>query len=133
MKTDNSSVLEVDLEALVVGGRDLLCTLASLLSVPAVRAAMLVIYGSACLRLIERAHGRDPDDVVAWVDLACQDISVVRHHRRNRSVLSGRYRTLFRSAFVLRPCQAAPLVRRIWTPDDLQARPVPDHDISLLM
>jgi hypothetical protein len=124
---------EVDLDSLVVDGRDCLYTLSYGQHIPAVRAAILAIYGPACIRVIEPATGRDTREATARVDLACQDQAVVQHHLANREVVAGRYGTLFRSSFMLRPAEAAPTVRRVWTPEALQPRPAPDHVVYDLM
>lgn len=124
---------EVDLDALVIDGRDCLYTLSYGQHLPAVRAAILAIYGPACVRIIEPATGRDAREATARVDLACQDQTVVQHHLANREVVAGRYGTLFRSSFMLRPAEAAPTVRRVWTPEARQPRPAPDHVLADLM
>ena len=127
---------EADLEALVVDGRDCLYTLSSGVHLPAVRAAILAIYGPLCVRIIEAALGRDSREAIARVDLACQEIDVIRHHLAHEGVVSGRYETLFRSSFMLRPAEAKAKVRRIWTPEARQLRPAPDfvvHDLYDLM
>jgi hypothetical protein len=124
---------EVDLAALVIDGRDCLYTLSYGQHLPAVRAAILAIYGPACIRIIEPATGRDTREATARVDLACQNPAVVQHHLANREVVAGRYGTLFRSSFMLRPAEAAPTVRRVWTPEQRQPRPAPDHVLADLM
>ena len=124
---------EADLDALVIDGRDCLYTLSYGQHLPAVRAAILAIYGPACIRIIEPATGRDSREAIARVDLACQDLTVVEHHLANRHVVAGRYGTLFRSSFMLRPTEAALTVRRVWTPEVRQPRPAPDHVLADLM
>jgi hypothetical protein len=124
---------EVDLDALVIDGRDCLYTLSYGQHLPAVRAAILAIYGPACVRIIERATGRDTREATARVDLACQDTDVVQHHLAHEGVVSGRYGTLFRSSVMLRPGEAAVTVKRVWTPEVRQPRPAPDHVVYDLM
>jgi len=121
---------EVDLDALVVDGRDCLYTLSYGQHLPAVRAAILSIYGPPCIGIIEPATGRDTSEATARVDLACQDQAVVRHHLANKEVVAGRSGTLFRSSFMLRPAEAAPTVKRVWTPEPQQPRPAPDHVLA---
>ena len=125
--------LEADLDALVIDGRDCLYTLSYGQHLPAVRAAILAIYGPACVRILEPAIGRDKREAIARVDLECQDQAVVRHHLANKDVVAGRYGTLFRSSFMLRPCEGAVTVRRVWTPEAPQVRPAPDHVLADLM
>ncbi len=125
--------LEADLDALVIDGRDCLYTLSSAQHLPAVRSAILSIYGPACIRIIEPATGRDTRETIARVDLACQDPDVVRHHLAHEGVVSGRHGTLYRSSVMLRPGEAAATVKRVWTPTVRQPRPAPDHVVYDLM
>jgi hypothetical protein len=125
--------LEVDLDALVVDGRDFLYTLAHALDRPVVIEAIRSIYGLACLNLMAQAQGRDVNEAFARVDLACQDGEVVRHHLANQHVIAGRYGTLFRSSVMLRPSEAAPRMLRIWTPTRPQPRPPANYVLEDLM
>jgi len=104
---------EADLDALVIDGRDCLYTLSYGQHLPAVRAAILAIYGPACIHIIEPATGRDAREATARVNLACQDLDVVRHHLAHEGVVSGRYGTLFRSSVMLRLNEAAATVKRV--------------------
>jgi hypothetical protein len=91
----------------IVDGRDFLYTVFQVGDPKRSRPIIERIFGSAILRYADRAWSGDGKERVPICDLAVQDNAVVRAHAASRTVIAGRYRTRFRSAFLVRTPVAA--------------------------
>lgn len=119
--------IELDLSGLVVDGRDSLHSLAVRSAhEPGWRSVIDSMYGPHCLYSLDKATPKAASEICARVDLACQDLRVVKFHLANTNVFGGRWGTLYRSAFMFRPNECRARVLRAWTPMHRQPRPVPD-------
>jgi hypothetical protein len=105
--TNTASVLitfDADIADVIVDGRDLLYTAFQMGDPDRARPVLKRLFGSAILRYADRAWATDKGDLqrVSICDLAVQDNDVIRAHARNATVIGGRYRTEFCSAFMIR-------------------------------
>lgn len=95
-------VFEADASDAIVDGRDFLYTVFQLGDAKRSRPIIERLFGRAILRYADRAWSGDQKERIALCDLAVQDDAVVTSHASNRTVIAGRYRTRFRSAFLVR-------------------------------
>jgi hypothetical protein len=105
--TDTTSILiafDADIADVIVDGRDLLYTAFQMGDPDRARPVLKRLFGSAILRYADRAWATDKGDLqrVSICDLAVQDNDIIRAHARNATVIGGRYRTEFCSAFMVR-------------------------------
>jgi hypothetical protein len=105
--TDTASVLitfDADIADVIVDGRDLLYAAFQMGDPDRARPVLERLFGSAILRYADRAWATDKSDDqrISICDLAVQDEDVILAHARNATVISGRYRTAFCSAFMIR-------------------------------
>jgi hypothetical protein len=98
---------EADPSEAIVDGRDFLYTAFQLGDPKRARAIVERLFGKAVLRYADRAWSGDQKERIALCDLAVQDNAVVLAHASNRTVIAGRFRTRFRSAFLVRTPVAA--------------------------
>lgn len=108
---------EAPLEDVAVDGRDFLYV-AFQLGVPdRARDVLRRVFGPRVLRYAERAWGRkDGQYDIAMCDLAILDPEVIAAHHANRTVVGGRHRTVFRSAFTVRMPVEPRRILRLWSP-----------------
>jgi hypothetical protein len=104
---DTTSVLitfDADIADVIVDGRDLLYTAFQMGDRDLARPVLKRLFGSAILRYADRAWATDKGDLqrVSICDLAVQDEDVILAHARNATVIGGRSRTEFCSAFMVR-------------------------------
>ena len=106
-KNNNASILiEVDVKksSLVIDGRDFLFTAFQRANPAKGRPILEKCFGSAILKYADVAwssqdQGQFP---VAQCDLAIQDPAVIKAHHANSTVIGGRHKTIFRSAFTIK-------------------------------
>jgi hypothetical protein len=114
----------------IVDGRDFLYTAFQLGDPKRARPVIERIFGSAILRYIDRAWSTEEQQQrIALCDLAVQDDDVGLAHARSNIVIEGRYRTRFRTAFLVRspvPAERIVYVRTVKNDFD-----PPDVEISL--
>ena len=74
-------------------------------------------FGDGVLRYARKAWAtNDQESRIAFCELAIQDPAVIASHYRNSTVLGGRYRTVFRSAFLVKlPVEPESMVN-VWRP-----------------
>jgi hypothetical protein len=94
---------ESDVRDATVDGRDFLYTIFQMGHPEKARRVVERIFGRAIIKYVDRAWSSDDqDERIAICDLATQDAEVVAAHAGNTSVIAGRHRTHFRSAFFVR-------------------------------
>jgi len=106
---DKNCALVIEFEAnirdLRVDGRDFLYTMFQMGDPAKAREAVIDCFGKAIGRYAEAAWMSDRSQTnysIALCDLAIEDPAVIKGHLRNRSVINGRSRTSFCSAFFVR-------------------------------
>ena len=102
---DTPIVISFEAEAsdVLIDGRDFLYTLFQAGVPERARLVARRLFGPRILRYVDRAWAtKEMDERVALCDLAIQDDEVVAAHAKNRTVISGRYGTCFKSAFLVR-------------------------------
>jgi hypothetical protein len=125
---------EADEDTVAIGGRDFLATVFQLGEPALARPALARAFGNAVLPYAERAWATDNQDTrIALFDLARHDPDVVKAHHANTVVLGGRFRTVFRSAFIVKLFPAPQSVVRVWSPAAQRALPVPEIMLSSLL
>lgn len=92
---------DVDPTQVQIDGRDFLYNFVFQFGqTPGQRAAALSLFGDALSPYLDRAwRSNQMDFRIAVCDLAVQDPDVVTAHYANRTVIGGRFGTIFRSAF----------------------------------
>lgn len=92
---------DVDPNQVQIDGRDFLYNFVFQFGqTPGQRAAALSLFGEALSPYLDRAWRSDQMNYrIAICDLAVQDPDVVTAHYANRTVIGGRFGTIFRSAF----------------------------------
>lgn len=107
-----------DLRDVIIDGRDFLYTLFQLGDPERARPIAEKIYGKNILKYLDRAWAtEDQDQRIAMCDLATQDDGVITDHCKNTVVIGGRYRTRFRTAFMVRTPVAAKRIVDVKTID----------------
>ena len=103
---DNASLLitfEAELSDVIIDGRDFLYTIFQLGDPDRARPIARQLFGTAILRYVDRAWNTDQDDQrISICRLAVQDDNVIRAHASNAIAISGRSRTQFCNAFLVR-------------------------------
>lgn len=90
------------LDSVAVDGRDFLYTAFQFGKTEKVRSTLKELFGSKILFYFDAARvTKDQDRRVALCDLATIDPCVVNAHYKNRSVIFGRYGTVFENAFTV--------------------------------
>lgn len=122
-------VFDAEPSEVIIDGRDFLYTIFQMGDPERARPVVERIFGSAILRYIDRAWSTEDRERIALCDLAVQDDAVVMAHASNKTVIGGRYGTLFRSAFFVRaPVGADRIVDARIIDDHFDP---PDAEISL--
>ena len=103
---ENDTPIIVEFEAsltdLAVDGRDFLYTVFQFGRPEAAREALQGAFGVGVLRYADKAwSSQDQGMRMALCDLAIHDPAVVEAHHANRTVIAGRYGTVFRNAFTV--------------------------------
>lgn len=125
---------EAEQDAVAVDGRDFLCTVFQFGEPASSRAILEKTFGHAILRYAEKAWASpDQDTRVAMCDLARHDPGVVEAHHTNSLVIAGRYRTVFRSAFIVKLPVEGQRVCRVWSPSERPAFPMADISLGDLL
>ncbi len=113
-------------EDVAVDGRDFLYTAFQLEKPERARDVLAGLFGSRVLRYAERAWAsKEGQHDIAMCDLAILDPDVIAAHHANRTVIGGRYRTVFRNAFTVRMPVEPPAIVRVWAPTEEPPRAVP--------
>ena len=114
MGDQSSGVYE---RSIAVDGRDLLFTVFQFGDPSRARPVLERSFGRAVLRYAEKAWSSDDQSTrIALCYLAIHDPQVVKAHHANNVVLGGRYRTAFKSAFLVKlPVEASAIIR-VWSP-----------------
>ena len=118
-------------EHVAVDGRDFLYTAFQLGKPERARDVLAGLFGPRVLRYAERAWARkEGQHDIAMCDLAILDPDVIAAHHTNRTVIGGRYRTVFRNAFTVRmPVEPSAIVR-VWAPILEPARALPQVSLD---
>lgn len=99
---------DVPLGDVAIDGRDFLYTAFQFARPEAAREALLAAFGPRVLRYADKAWSADDQGKrIALCDLAIHDPAVIEAHHSNRTVIAGRYGTVFRNAFTV-VCPVAP-------------------------
>jgi hypothetical protein len=123
---------DANLQDVIIDGRDFLYTLFQLGDPQRARPIAERVYGQKILQYLDRAWATmDGDQRIAMCDLATQDNDLVRAHAKNKAVISGRYGTRFRTAFMVQTPVPAERINSVDTIEG-QAR-MPDAEITLQM
>ncbi|WP_442754279.1 hypothetical protein ACNHKD_14965 [Methylocystis sp. JAN1] len=100
--------VELPFEEVAIDGKDFLYTVFQLWDrsqrhhLPQVRETLNAVFGTATVRWFDLAASQADQSVrIGLCDLAVHDLSAIQAHHANPMPLSGRYNTLFRSAFDL--------------------------------
>lgn len=112
-----------------VDGRDFFCTLVQRGRSAERFSALETCYGKSIRRYLDKAWNSDQQDFrIAMCDLAAEDPKIIRAHLASKKVIRGRFRTIFRSAFVI----ACPVVPAdIAAVSEVKQLFLPDHDFCL--
>lgn len=109
---------EANADDVAVDGRDILYTLFQIGDPDKATVAVRKVYGKAAIRHLEAAWTADDQmQRLAHCDKAVLDPAVVAHHYRNRTVVAGRHRTLFSSAFQVRLPIGPGAIRNVYVPE----------------
>ena len=119
---DDTPVLiefETDMQCVSVDGRDLLYTVFQFGDPERAFDILRRCFGQSVLRYARKAWETDDQDSrIALCDLAAFDPDVITSHYRNRTVIGGRYGTVFRNAFFAKlPIPPASIIRA-WVPPE---------------
>lgn len=119
------------IEHVAVDGRDFLYTAFQLGKPERARDVLSGLFGTKVLRYAERAWAnKEGQHDIAMCDLAILDPDVIVAHHANRTVIGGRYHTIFRNAFTVRmPIQPSAIVR-VWVPTEESPRLVPQVSLD---
>ena len=102
---DDTSLLitfDADVRNVIIDGRDFLYTVFQLGDPERARPIAKNIYGDRILRYLDRAWATtDQHQRIALCDLATQDEEVICAHQKNKVMIRGRYKTQFRTAFMV--------------------------------
>ncbi len=105
------------IEHVAVDGRDFLYTAFQLGKPERARNVLEGLFGTKVLRYAERAwSSKEGQHDIAMCDLAILDPDVIAAHYANRTVIGGRYRTVFRNAFTVRMPVKPSAIVRVWAP-----------------
>ncbi len=108
---------EASEKSVAVDGRDFLYTAFQDGNPIRARPVLQTAFGEAVLRYADLAwKQKSQDKRIALCDLAVRDPAVIRAHYDNKRVLSGRYGTVFRNAFLVKapiPVSALICVRQL--------------------
>lgn len=118
-------------DAVRIDGRDFLYTVFQMGDPDRARPVLKRAFGDAVLRYADSAWS-SPEQSIPLCDLACHDPEVIEAHHASAVVLGGRYRTVFRSAFIVRLPIAPQSIIRVWSPEEQPALPAPEfmfHDL----
>jgi hypothetical protein len=136
---DSTSILitfEADIHDVIVDGRDFLYTVFQLGKPDRARSTVERLFGGAILRYVDRAWTTDvhDDQRISICDLAVQDDEVVRAHAHNTTVIGGRYKTEFCSAFMVRmPITKDRIVSVERAPDKDVKFPAPEIKLEMVV
>ena len=121
------AAFEAPLEDVAVDGRDFPYAAFQIGQADRARDVLRRLFGPRVLRYAERAWDRkEGQHDIAMCDLAIIDPEVVAAHHANRTVVGGRYGTVFRSAFTVRmPIEPGRIVR-VWSPEVAPRPAVPE-------
>jgi hypothetical protein len=124
---------DVDEQSIAVDGRDFLYSVFQFGDPSRARPVLEGSFGHAVLRYAERAWGSENQSTrIALCDLAIHDLEVVKAHHANTVVLGGRYRTVFKNAFLVKlPVEACAVVR-VWSPSTFPDFPSAGVSVSEL-
>jgi hypothetical protein len=121
---------EVDISEAIVDGGDFLYTAFQLGDPKRSRPILEQLFGKAVLRYAERAWlSAEQRERMAICDLAVQDAAVALAHASNWTVIGGRRRTRFRSAFLVRTPVAPERIVRVRIVDSKYE--LPEAKVSL--
>jgi hypothetical protein len=123
---------DADIRYVIIDGRDFLYTLFQMGDPQRARPIVEQIYGRNILKYIDRAWTTEDQDLrIVMCDLATQDDAVIADHEKNTSVIGGRWRTLFQTAFMVQtPVPAESII----SVQPIDVRPeFPDPEITLNM
>lgn len=114
-KEKDESILisaEVEINDVVIDGRDFLYTVFGNLNTDNSTArhraerVLVAAYGSGIRRYIEKYLDGDAMkrkvDSIAICDLVVNDLEIIEHHFNSKLVLEGRFRTIFKSSFMVK-------------------------------
>lgn len=119
------------IECVDVDGKDFLYTAIQFGQPERARGVLTELFGPGILRYADPAWAKgDPSYAIAMCDLATIDPEIIRAHHANRSVIAGRYGTVFRSAFTVRLPVDATAIVRVWVPKSEPAPAVPDVSLD---
>ena len=134
-KSNDAPILisfEADLRDVIIDGRDFLYTLFQFGDPQRARPIAEHIYGKPILQYLDRAWSSDSQDQrIVMCDLATQDDSVIKAHAKNKAVIGGRYRTRFRTAFMVQGPVPAERIISVGPPESTGT--TPDAEITLDM
>jgi hypothetical protein len=123
-------IFEADISEAIVDGRDFLCTAFQLGDPKRSRPILEQLFGKAVLRYAERAwSAAEQDERIAICDLAVQDDAVVMAHASNTTVIAGRHKARFQSAFLVRTPVVPEHIVQVRIVDSKYE--LPDADVSL--
>lgn len=122
---------EAPMDDVAVDGRDFLYV-AFQLGVPdRARDVLTRVFGPRVLRYAERAWERkDGQYDIAMCDLATLDPEVIAAHHANRTVVAGRHRTVFRSAFTVRMPVEPGRILHVWSPQVAPRPTIPEVNLD---
>lgn len=101
-----------------IDGRDFLYTAFQFGRPELAKDVLSRLFGPQVIRYAKRAWSKkDSEYKIAMCDLAIFDPEIIAAHHANRSVIAGRYGTLFRSAFTVRMPIEPAAIARVWTPE----------------
>ncbi len=117
----NDTPVMIEFEAserlVAIDGRDFLYSVFQLGDPVRAQPVLERVYGTKVLRYAKKAWASESQDFrIAMCDLAVHDVNVIGAHHANDLILLGRYRTMFRNAFVVRLPISPNAVTRVWTP-----------------
>lgn len=118
---------EADKSVAAVDGKDFLYSVFQGGDPERARPVLERSFGMAVKRYADRAwSSEDQSFRIAMCDLAIHDPEVIEAHHKNELVLSGRYGTIFRSAFTVTLPVSPEAIIRVSHPISTQFLPQPD-------
>jgi hypothetical protein len=125
---------EADLRNVIIDGRDFLYTVFQFGDPERARSIIKNVYGGKILRYLDRAWATtDQSERIALYDLATQDDAVISAHHRNKVMIGGRFKTQFRTAFMVQTPVRAERIIAVTPLDRYQSLPEPEITLQMVL
>jgi len=126
--------IHIDESLLSIDGKDFLYAAFQGSDPTKARPILKKCFGNKILKYANRAWSSSNQSFrIAQCDLAVQDIDVIKAHHANKTLIAGRHKTIFRSAFTIKLPILPSSILSVCSPDIISPIPHPDINLNNIM